>query len=84
MIRGGGQERGVRAGTENVAAIAGFGAAAEVVAGAGEAARIQALRDEFETRLLVLAPDVTIWAPARRGCPILRPSRRRACPPTPC
>jgi cysteine desulfurase len=61
MIRGGGQERGVRAGTENVAAIAGFGAAAEIVAGAGEAARIQALRDEFETRLLVLAPDVTIY-----------------------
>src|SRR5207247_8505284 len=28
LIKGGGQERGVRAGTENVAAIAGFGAAA--------------------------------------------------------
>ena len=29
LIRGGGQERGLRAGTENVAGIAGFGAAAE-------------------------------------------------------
>ncbi len=29
LLRGGGQERGVRAGTENVAAIAGFGVAAE-------------------------------------------------------
>lgn len=29
LLRGGGQERGARAGTENVAAVAGFGAAAE-------------------------------------------------------
>ena len=32
LMRGGGQERGLRAGTENVAAIAGFGAAAEAAA----------------------------------------------------
>ncbi len=32
-VRGGGQERGLRAGTENVAAIAGFGAAAEASQG---------------------------------------------------
>ena len=32
LMRGGGQERGVRAGTENVAAIAGFGAAARAAA----------------------------------------------------
>ena len=31
QIKGGGQERGARAGTENVAGIAGFGAAAEAV-----------------------------------------------------
>lgn len=61
MIRGGGQERGVRAGTENVAAIAGFGAAAECVTGAPETPAIQALRDEFEARLIALAPDVVVY-----------------------
>ncbi len=51
--RGGGQERGRRPGSENVAAIAGFGAAAEVVAKtwAGEAARVKSLRDRAERRL---------------------------------
>ncbi len=50
LIRGGGQERGYRAGTENVAAIAGFGEAA-CVAGAAlgaEATRLQGLLDEAE------------------------------------
>ena len=42
QIKGGGQERGARAGTENVAGIAGFGAAAEAVrqGWAEEAARM--------------------------------------------
>lgn len=52
--RGGGQETGRRAGTENVAAIAGFGAAAEAAArdladGAWE--RVATLRDELEGAL---------------------------------
>lgn len=53
LIKGGGQERGFRAGTENVAAIAGFGAAAEAAAHSREAAaiRMAALRDGFEARL---------------------------------
>jgi len=46
---------------ENVAAIAGFGAAAEIVSGASEASRIEALRDDFEARLLALAPGVAIY-----------------------
>ena len=53
MIRGGGQERGVRAGTENVAGIAGFGAAA-AAAMAGMAAdgeRMRFLRDRLEAGL---------------------------------
>src|SRR5690606_1277924 len=37
LMRGGGQERGMRAGTENVAAIAGFGAAAAAAAAALDA-----------------------------------------------
>ena len=47
LIRGGGQERGLRAGTENVAGIAAFGAAAAaaVAQGAGEAAAMLALRN---------------------------------------
>ena len=45
LIRGGGQERGARAGTENVAGIAGFGAAAEAALQSLEAdiARMRAL-----------------------------------------
>ena len=46
---GGGQERGLRAGTENVAAIAGFGAAAE--AAAVEPPATDAWRDEAAERL---------------------------------
>jgi cysteine desulfurase len=50
---GGGQERGRRPGTENVAAIAGFGAAAEIAAQAlpSEGKRLAALRDRFEAGL---------------------------------
>ena len=50
LIRGGGQERGLRAGTENVAGIAAFGAAAKVAlhARAEEAAQMLALRDALE------------------------------------
>jgi len=49
-IRGGGQERQRRAGTENVVGIVGFGAAArEARRLTGEAARITALRDALET-----------------------------------
>jgi cysteine desulfurase len=50
LTKGGGQERGMRAGTENVAGIAGFGAAAESVrlALAEEAPRMAALRERLE------------------------------------
>lgn len=50
LLRGGGQERGLRAGTENIAAIAGFGAAAaEAAAGlSGEAERLAGLRAVIE------------------------------------
>ena len=45
LIKGGGQERGQRAGTENVAAIAGFGAAA-AAAKQTDGARMAALREQ--------------------------------------
>jgi cysteine desulfurase len=53
LLRGGGQERGHRAGTENVAGIAGFGAAAKAAMGALEAdrPRLERLRDRLEADL---------------------------------
>jgi cysteine desulfurase len=69
LIRGGGQEKGFRAGTENVAAIAGFGAAAEIALAqlASEAARLQGLRDEAEAHVRRIAPDaVVVGAQAER------------------
>jgi cysteine desulfurase len=61
MIKGGGQERGQRAGTENVAAIAGFGAAASAAARQADAVRMAALRDRFEAKLKAATPGVTIF-----------------------
>lgn len=63
LIRGGGQERGARAGTENVAALAGFGAAAEAAAGSleADAARMAGLRDQLEAGLKARTPDAVIF-----------------------
>ena len=53
LLRGGGQERGHRAGTENVAGIAGFGAAvkAAMAACGDDAIRLENLRNRLETGL---------------------------------
>jgi len=63
LIKGGGQERGARAGTENVAAIAGFGAAAAAAKLAMEqdARRMTALRERLEAGLRATAPSVVIF-----------------------
>ena len=61
LIKGGGQERGLRAGTENVAAIAGFGAAAAVAATQADAPRMAALRDRIEAGIKAAAPDAVIF-----------------------
>jgi cysteine desulfurase len=61
LLVGGGQERGRRAGTENVAAIAGFGAAA--VAAAGEIAyfgSLAGLRDDLEAAVLGATPQAIV------------------------
>jgi cysteine desulfurase len=63
LLRGGGQELGRRAGTENVAGIAGFGAAVEVTGSSREddAARMLVLRNRLEMGLQA-AGLVTILA----------------------
>jgi cysteine desulfurase len=60
QLLGGGQERGRRAGTENVIGIAGFGAAAEAVK-SEDVAPVLALRDRFESCLKTTHADVTIF-----------------------
>lgn len=61
LIRGGGQERRRRGGTENVAGIAGFGAAAAAAhKSIAEHARIAALRDRLEAGLLASTPNASI------------------------
>ena len=63
LITGGGQERGRRAGTENVAGIVGFGVAARLArARIADQARIATLRDAAERRLLAAAPGARIFA----------------------
>jgi len=53
LLHGGGQEKGLRSGTENVAAIVGFGAACElaVTNQKSYASHTQALREQFEQGL---------------------------------
>ena len=62
LVNGGGQEKGHRAGTENVAGIAGFGAAARAaLAGLAEMDAIARRRNEIEAIITELAPDAEIF-----------------------
>lgn len=62
LIRGGGQEKGHRSGTENAAALAGFAAAARAAARDidGRMAAVAAMRDSLEMKMRSSAPDVII------------------------
>lgn len=62
LIRGGGQEKGHRSGTENFHAIVGFGAAAEAALDelAERNARLAALRRRLENGMREAAPEVLI------------------------
>ncbi|WP_085425100.1 cysteine desulfurase family protein [Xaviernesmea oryzae] len=66
LIRGGGQEKGHRSGTENFHAVVGFGAAAEAaLEGLAERnAAIGVLRDRLEEGMRRAAPDVVIHGTA--------------------
>jgi cysteine desulfurase len=63
LLRGGGQERGRRAGTENLPGIVGFGAAADAAAtGLADYRRVAALRDGLEAAVLAAVPDAIVIA----------------------
>ncbi len=66
VLRGGGQERGRRAGTENLVGIAGFAAAARAaMLGRDDFARLAQLRDRFEDDILAAIPDIYIAGQGR-------------------
>ncbi len=70
LVTGGGQERGHRAGTENVAAIAGFGSAArQAREKLPEIDRVASLRGEIEAIVRELAPDAVIYGAAAPRLP---------------
>ncbi len=72
ILRGGGQELRRRPGTENVAGIAGFGAAAEAALrdlAAGVWERVENLRDLLEARLKDAAPDLILVGEGARRLP---------------
>ncbi len=64
IIHGGGQQFGIRPGTENVPGIIGLGKAVELATReqADFAARAAALRDELERRVLAVVPDAVVHA----------------------
>ena len=70
LIRGGGQERGARGGTENVAAVAGFGAAASACrAEAAEPERLTSLRRRLERVVREAASDAVVFGAAAPRLP---------------
>ncbi|MFJ5520674.1 cysteine desulfurase family protein [Streptomyces griseoluteus] len=68
---GGGQERGLRAGTPNVPAIVGFGAAAHLITtdAVPPTTRIRALRDRLQDRLLAAIPGAIVNGHPHRRLP---------------
>jgi len=73
LIEGGGQERRMRAGTENVAGIVGFGRAVELLPEEGQEAieRIRELRDKLIEGVMVGIPEVILTGHPEKRLPNL-------------
>jgi cysteine desulfurase len=73
LIWGGGQEFGLRSGTENLSAAAGFAAALELAAAkrSDESRRLTKLREDFEAALLAKIPDASLNGSAKYRAPHL-------------
>jgi len=71
LVHGGGQERGLRSGTENIPGIVGFGAAADLAKAemTGDVARVKSLRDKLIDRILAGIPDSVLNGPRDRRLP---------------
>ena len=72
LIHGGGHERGLRSGTENVAGIVGFGKACELAQrrlNHKEMERVRALRDRLEQGIRELVPDARLNGHATQRIP---------------
>ena len=71
IIFGGGQERGLRSATENVAGIVGFGAAAEVARAEldEEAARLARFREQITSELLRTFPNAYLFGHSTQRLP---------------
>jgi cysteine desulfurase len=71
ILHGGGQERGLRSGTENVPGIVGFGKAAELAGAetAGDVERVRPLRDRLFEGILGSIDDTVVNGPRERRLP---------------
>ncbi|SFV17470.1 cysteine desulfurase [Methylobacterium sp. 174MFSha1.1] len=71
FLRGGGQEARLRAGTENVPGIVGFGVAAELALASlpAEAIRLADLRDAIEAGVRARAPDAVLFGAGAERLP---------------
>jgi len=71
LLRGGGQERGLRAGTENIAAIHSMAAALKSAEDAreDEASRLSAWRNEMEAAIRQVLPEAIVFGAAAERLP---------------
>jgi cysteine desulfurase len=69
IVRGGGQEFGIRSGTENLAAISGFTAALKIAQSshAKESVKVLNIRNYFETRIVEILPKAVINGGKKRA-----------------